>query len=157
MRNNEFWAMVKKPVLNSNDLINHRHPYNMLPAFCIIEWTKDELVYVWPKEPNFKDLCFVCKNMKLNSSSVCKSDIPSGYPCNFKAVPEAELSQDFDDFLVDGEYIVECGYYYNFEDFKRQNNYTDEDFIFIFLGTFPSIRYAREAFYAMSNAESNSF
>ena len=90
--------------------------------------------------------------MNLRSKDICQVNVASGYPCNFQVVPEAILSQDFDDFLIDGEYHAECGYYYSLEDFKRQNGYTEEEFVSFKLGEFPSIRGARRALNEAANA-----
>ncbi len=144
MFNSQFWVIFKKRINASNVLPNTKRSGSDLPAVCILELTSDGLVYLWAREPEFHGLCMVCKNLQAKSSAVCNSDVPAGYPCHFQAVPEAILSQDFDDFLVDGEYFAECGYFYSFEDFKRQNGLSETDFFWYSLGYFPSIRGARK-------------
>lgn len=144
MKNSQFWVMFKKRINAFDVVASSQYPSQNLPSVSIIELTEDEIVYVWPMEPLYASLCLVCKNLNLHSHEICHSDVQPRYPCNFQAVPEAILSQDFDDFLADGEYLAECGYFHSFEDFKRQNGYTDENFLFAMLGSFPSIRHARQ-------------
>jgi len=149
MKNSEFWVLVKKKMDPSDPIGSKENPEHTLPPVCIAELTPDELVYLWPSRPQFDSLCFACSHLSERSIGVCKSNVPAGFPCQFQAVPEAEMNQDFDDFLIDGEYIVECGYYYSFNDFIRQNNYTEDNFMFYRIGTFASIRIARQEFRQM--------
>lgn len=155
MKNSQFWVMAKKNITGSRLSENSAYPAKNLPPISIIELTPDELIYIWPKDPLYATLCLVCKNMSLRSKDICQVNVRSGYPCNFQAVPEAILSQDFEDFLIDGEYHAECGYYYSLEDFKHQNGYTDEEFVCFKLGEFPSIRRARQALIEAVNALSD--
>lgn len=145
MMNSQFWVMVKKQDDGLGRRPVNEYPGHGLPAVSIVELTQDELVYVWPRIPRYDSLCLACMNMKQRCHDVCQSDVRSGYPCRFEAVPESELCQDFDDFLVDGEYLAECGYYISFEDFRKQNGFTEQHFHFHGIGTFPSIRAARQA------------
>lgn len=143
--NSEFWVMAKKQENDFFRVHEKDHPWHLLPSVSIVELTPDELVYVWPRIPKYETLCMACLNMKQRCHDICQTEVLPGYPCRFEAVPESEQCQDFDDFLIDGEFLVECGYYISFEDFKRQNRFTDKDFFFYGIGSFPSIRGARRA------------
>lgn len=149
MKNSEFWVLVKKTMEPNSSGAGKHYPGRSLPSICIVELTPDEIVYLWPYRPQFDSLCLVCSHLAERSVGICKAHVPAGFPCQFKAVPEAEINQDFDDFLVDGEFIAECGYYYSFNDFIQQNNYTENDFMFYRIGSFASIRSAREQFKQM--------
>ena len=151
MKNSEFWVLMRKNMEPNDSGAGHYYPGPSLPPLYIVELTSDEIVYLWPSRPQFDSLCLVCSHLTERFVGVCKSNVPAGYPCQFQAVPEAEMNQDFDDFLIDGEYIAECGCYYSFNDFIRQNNYTDEDYMFYRLGTFASIRNARQEFIHIYN------
>lgn len=145
MRVNQFWVMHKK----QGNLIPLRpeqlQAFRKLPSVCIVELTPDELAYIWPQNPQFTSLCEVCENAADQNPLICVKNVIPGYPCNFDAVPEAELSQDFDDFIIDGDFLFECGYFYSFEDFKKMSGFTEYLFDFSFIGAFPSVRVAREA------------
>lgn len=143
MKNSEFWVMVKRNDPAQTGKSSSDYPGSSLPSIFIVEVSPDEIVYLWPYKPHFDSLCLVCKNYHQRCFEVCKAHVPKGYPCNFQAVPEAEVNQDFDDFLIDGEFIAECGYYYSFDDFLRQNGFSDKHFLYYRIGTVQSIRGAR--------------
>ena len=151
MKNSEFWVLMRKNMDSNTFGAEKQHSGRKLPPLCIVELTPDEIIYLWPSRPQFDSLCLVCSHLSERSVGVCRSNVPAGYPCQFQAVPEAEMNQDFDDFLIDGEYIAECGYYYSFNDFVRQNNYSEVDYMFYRLGTFASIRNARKEFIHIHN------
>lgn len=155
MRNNEFWVMCKKKIYASSVLSDPGHLSRNLPSVCIVEVTQDELVYIWPSVPCYDSLCEFCQHQPERSEAICSTNIPTGYPCQFHAVPEAAVNQDFDDFLIDGDYLAECGYFHSFADFKRHNGYTEEDYLFLMLGYFPSVRAARQALTAVLCATKN--
>lgn len=142
---NDYWMLLKrgKP---AHDESAGTIPLGIsLPPACIVEWTQDELVYVWPVRPQYESLCDVCNNSNLRSPQTCNMDVRSGYPCSFDAVPETAISQDFDDFLIDGDYLSECGYFHSFSDFAREHGISQEDYFFCNLGIFSSIREARQS------------
>lgn len=107
MKNSEFWVLVRKSMESSEPAADKQYPSRVLPHICIVELTSDEMVYLWPYRPQFDSLCLVCSHLTEQSAEICQSNVPAGFPCQFQAVPEAEINQDFDDFLIDGEYIEE--------------------------------------------------
>lgn len=141
----EFWVMRKKDGVPSAGCAVSSYPGSNLPTACIVELTPDELVYVWPLHPKLDSLCLVCSNQDCCSSQICQQDITPGFPCKFQAVPEAPMSQDLEDFLVNGDFLVECGYFHSFEDFRKVNGYSYEHFYFAFLGHYASVHLARYA------------
>lgn len=144
MKHSEFWLIVKKSSDATDSVKEGMLARLKLPGLSIAELTSDEIVYLWSYRPMFDSLCLVCSKLNQRGLIACKTNVPDGYPCGFKAVPEAEMNQDFDDFLIDGEHLAECGYYYSIEDFKRLNGYSDEQYLFHALGKLPSIRAARK-------------
>ena len=150
MINSEFWVMVKREENGLLRIHDTNHPRHLLPTVSIVELTPDELVYIWPRIPKFETLCMVCLNLKKRCHDICQAEVLPGYPCRFEAVPESEQCQDFGDFLIDGEFLTECGYYTSFEDFTRTNGFTDQDFYFHRIGSFSSIRAARRALFELS-------
>lgn len=142
---NDYWLLLKRGSSDQNVLSGALCPAADLPASCIVEWTTDDLVYVWPVRPQYESLCSVCKTTDLPSPEQCNPALEPGYPCRFDPFPEAELNQDFDDMLIDGDYIMECGYFHSFSDFARQHDITSENYILCNLGIFSSIREARQS------------
>lgn len=152
MRNSEFWVMFKKSNVEAPSFGVPGHFAIKRPSVFIVELTSDEMVYIWPIEPLYDSLCLVCTHQNKRCSEVCKPVTVSGFPCLFEPVPETQLSQDFDEFLYDGDYLEVFGYFYSFQDFKRQSGCSDESYFSLHLGSLSSIREARQVFNAVIQA-----
>lgn len=142
---NDYWLLLKRNASAHDYSAGLISPGVTLPSACIIEWTQDELVYVWPVRPQFESLCGVCNHVSQQSPQICNTDVKPGYPCSFDAVPETAVSQDFDDFMIDGDSLSECGYFHSFSDFAKEHGLSQDAYFFCNLGIFSSIREARHS------------
>lgn len=142
---NDYWLVLKRESSGQNAHSGGGYSVVDFPSSCIVEWAKDELVYLWPIRPQFNELCSVCKNTGLSSPEQCNPAGKPGYPCRFDPFPEATLNQDFDDMLIDGDYITECGFFHSFSDFANLHYLTSENYFLCNLGIFSSIREARQS------------
>lgn len=135
----EYWHIIRKD--------NTRHTDCLFQyAESILELDAQGLVFIWPLQPDRRELCDVCRRDRSAGAECpgCKPLENSLYPCAFVPVEDID-NQDIDDFVIDGAHLDGGGYFTSITDYLTCNALDMNDYKIVFIGKMKSIREARVA------------